>query len=421
MTFDEYRAGAESRTLPERMWSVELFGPGREHLRLVERPVPRPGPGELLLRSDAVGLCASDYKIVLQGERHSRLRGRDLSREPVRLGHEVSLTVVAVGVGLEGRFAVGRRYAIQPDISYRGQPMAYGYRLAGALSHYGLAGPETIDGGYLLPVDDRLGYAQVALTEPWACVLRAYENHRPTRSVKPGGTAWFLGAGPLGLMHIEKGLADGARRILVSDLRADRLAKVERTFAQRARRAGVTLTLFNPAERPASEVAAPGSVDDIVVLAPAREAVQQAFEFLAPGGFLNVFAGFPQRDQSNVTVNLYDMHYRNWTLVATSGSPVEALLEALEACQAGRIDPNNVVAAVGGLQCAIDGIDHLARATFPGRIVIYPHLDIPLRPVEELTGGAPWSTEAERELFRRALQEGRLSRVPPTNEEEEPQ
>lgn len=418
MTFEEYRSAAESQALPERMWSVELFGRGREHLRLVERPVPRPGPGQLLLRSDAVGLCASDYKIVLQGAEHSRLRGRDLSREPVRLGHEVSLTVVAVGPGLEDRFAVGQRYALQPDIYYRGRPMAYGYRLPGALCHYGLAGPEIIEGGYLLAVEDRLGYAQVALTEPWACVLRAYENHRRSRSVKPGGTAWYVGAGPLGLMHIEKGLADGARHIIVSDLRAERLAKVERTFGERARRAGVTLTLFNPAERPASEVISPGSVDDIIILAPSREATQQAFEFLAQDGFLNVFAGFPQRDRSQITVNLYDMHYRNWTLLATSGSPIEALIEALEACREGRIDPNNVVAAVGGLRSAIEGIDHLAQATFPGRIVIYPHLDIPLRPVEELTGGAPWSTEAEEELFRRALAEGRLSRVGPGGEGE---
>ncbi len=410
MTFEEYYAGADAQALPERMWAVELFGQGREHLKLVEYPVPQPGPGQLLLRSDAVGLCASDYKIVLQGETHSRLRGRDLSVEPVRLGHEVSLTVMAVGRGLEDNFAVAQRYAIQPDVLYQGEAMAYGYRLSGALCHYGLAGPEIIDGGYLLPVTDELGYAQVALTEPWACVLGAYRDHRDSRSVKPGGTAWFVGAGPLGLMHIEKGLADGAKHIIVSDLRADRLAKVERTFAERARRAGVTLTLFNPSERSAQEVIQPCSVDDIIILAPVREVAQEALTYLADGGFLNVFAGFPGREDSDITVSLYDMHYRNWTLLATSGSPIEALVEALQACRSGRIDPNNVVAAVGGLRSAREGIDHLAKATFPGRIVIYPHLDIPLTPVEELTGGAPWSRAAERALFERLLAEGRLSR-----------
>jgi len=410
MTFQEYYAAADAQELPERMWSVELFGQGREHLKLMERPVPRPGPGELLLRSDAVGLCASDYKIVLQGEKHSRLRGRDLSAEPVRLGHEVSLTVVALGSGLQGKFVVGQRYAIQPDIVYQGRPLAYGYRLAGALCHYGLAGPEIIEEGYLLPVSDELAYAQVALTEPWACVIRAYHDHRRTQSVKPGGTALYVGAGPLGLMHIEKGLADGARHLIVSDLRADRLAKVERTFAERARRAGASLTTLNSSEKSIKDVIRPGSVDDIIILAPVQQAAQQAFEFLADGGFLNVFAGFPKRDESDITVSLYDMHYRNWTLLATSGSPIESLKEALEACRSGHIDPHNVVAAVGGLQWAVEGIDHLAKATFPGRIVIYPHLDLPLTPVEELTGGGPWSTEAERSLFERLLAEGRLSR-----------
>ena len=410
MTFAEYYGAAEAQALPPRMWAVELFGQGREQLKLVERPVPRPGPGELLLRSDAVGLCASDYKIVLQGETHSRLRGRDLSREPVRLGHEVSLTVMAVGAGLAGRFAVGQRFAIQPDVIHQGRRMAYGYRLAGALAHYGLAGPEIVEGGYLLPVPENLGYAQVALTEPWACVLHAYRHHRRSQSVKPGGTAWYVGAGPLGLMHVEKGLADGAKHIIVSDLKAERLAKVERTFAQRARQVGATLLLFNPAEKAPPTVIQPHSVDDIIILCASRQAGEEAFAFLADDGFLNVFAGFSNRKESEIAVNLYDMHYRNWTLLATSGSPIEALQAALAACQAGRIDPNNVVAAVGGLRSALEGIDHLGEATFPGRIVIYPHLDLPLTLVEEVTGGAPWSTEAERGLFERLLAQGRLSR-----------
>jgi len=403
MTFEEYYRAGGAQELPETMLAVELFGQGREHLKLIERPVPRPGPGELLYRSDAVGLCASDYKIVLQGATHSRLRGRDLSRNPVRLGHEVSLTGVAVGEGLEEDFSVGQRFGVQPDIIHQGKRMAMGYRIPGGLAHYGLAGAEIVQGGYLLPVSDDLGYAQVGLAEPWACVIRAYFDHRDSRSVKRGGTAWYVGAGPLGLMHIEKGLADGAGHIIVSDLRDDRLAKVERTFAQRARSTGVTLTLFNPSTKHPEEVLDSRSVDDIIVLCPSREAAQEAFQYLGDGGVMNVFAGFPDREKSEIALNLYDMHYRNWTLIATSGSPIEALVEALEACQAGRIDPNNVVAAVGGLQCAIEGIDHLPESTFPGRIVIYPHLDLPLTPIEELTGGPPWSNLAERELFQRLL------------------
>ena len=139
--------------------------------------------------------------------------------------------------------------------------------------------------------------------------------------------------------------------------------------------------------------------------------MEEAFGYLADGGFLNVFAGFPKRDEAELSVNLYDMHYRNWMLLATSGSPIEALTEALNACRSGSIDPNNVVAAVAGLESAIEGIDHLAKATYPGRIVIYPHLRLPLTRVEELTGGAPWSNQAERELFEKLLAEGRSGRL----------
>src|SRR5437868_12017867 len=59
--------------------------------------------------SDLVGICFSDIKLLRLGGDHPKLYGRDLSREPTRLGHETSITVVAVGEDLRGRFRPGQR------------------------------------------------------------------------------------------------------------------------------------------------------------------------------------------------------------------------------------------------------------------------------------------------------------------------
>jgi threonine dehydrogenase-like Zn-dependent dehydrogenase len=384
--------------VPETMSALLLYGAGMEQLRLERAPVPRPGPGEYLVQVDAVGVCASDYKMVAQGEAHTRVRGRDLAADPTTPGHEVSFTVVAAGPGMDAA-RVGRRFTLQPNIVYRGVPMAYGYRLAGGLRQYHLIGPEVLEGDYLLDIDPSLSHAQVALAEPWACVYFAYENHRPSKSVKPGGVTWTIGAGPLGLMHVEKAIAAGAARVVLTELRAERLGKVRQTLAPLARRRGVRLDLVNPAETRLADLFKPASVDDVILACPSTRALAEALPYVAQGGFINCFAGFPSREQADFTINLNDMHYGNWTVVASSGSPIECLRRALDDVAAGRIDPHHAVAAVGGIDAAWQAIAEVHAGTYPGKIVIYPQVECALTPVEDLTGGRPWSREAERRLY----------------------
>lgn len=79
-------------TLPDTMEALRLVAWGEEP-RLVRVPVPRPGPGELLLRVDAAGLCHSDLHVIDSG-------GRLPYQLPFTLGHEVAGTVAAVGAGV---------------------------------------------------------------------------------------------------------------------------------------------------------------------------------------------------------------------------------------------------------------------------------------------------------------------------------
>ena len=172
--------------IPKTMWRWNLYGAGFDLLgragRPEEVPVPDYGANELLARPDACGLCFSDTKVIALGGNHPRLVGRDMSANPVTLGHEVVVTIVGVGANLEGKYRIGERYVIQPDVFYQGKGITYGYAIAGGLSEYSVI-PETIlngdEGCYLLPVRADTGLAEAALTEPWACVTAAYHQaHR---------------------------------------------------------------------------------------------------------------------------------------------------------------------------------------------------------------------------------------------------
>jgi threonine dehydrogenase-like Zn-dependent dehydrogenase len=178
-----------TKQLPGSGLRWELSGAGLENLAVARRTVAPPGPGELLMRVDACGICFSDIKVLNLGGQHPRLVGRDLAAEPVVMGHETAMTVVAVGSDLRDRYAPGSRFIIQADVYSGGQNMAFGYRLAGGYSQFQTVGREILDGDegcYLIPVAGHLGYSQAALCEPWACVEAAYA-FQPRPGPRPGG------------------------------------------------------------------------------------------------------------------------------------------------------------------------------------------------------------------------------------------
>jgi threonine dehydrogenase-like Zn-dependent dehydrogenase len=187
------------RHLPETMLAWPLYGAGIENLGhdgQPERwPVPRPSASEILVRSDAVGLCYSDVKVIRLGGDHPRLYGRNLKSSPIVQGHELALTVVQVGDGWRNHFHPGQRLALQADVYYGGRNLSVGYMFHGGLAQYILLGPEILagdEGCYAIPVDNSLGYAEVALTEPWACVEAAYVPRRRV-CLEPGGVLWIVG------------------------------------------------------------------------------------------------------------------------------------------------------------------------------------------------------------------------------------
>lgn len=183
--------------LPQTYHAWQLFGAGLEQFgeqgapsRLALRP---PKDNEVLLRVDAVGICLSDIKIITLGGEHPRLRGRDLRTEPVVLGHECAVTVVAAGANYAEQFPKGRRYIVQADIYYQGRGLAFGYMLAGGMAEYTYVDERVLEGDegcYLLPVAPHVGYSQAALAEPWACVEMSYSLEE---SPLPEGSTLLVG------------------------------------------------------------------------------------------------------------------------------------------------------------------------------------------------------------------------------------
>ncbi|WP_030796097.1 NAD(P)-dependent alcohol dehydrogenase [Streptomyces sp. NRRL S-337] len=206
--------------IPATMRAAVLHGP--EKLKLEERPVPTPGPGEVLIRVEAVGTCGSDVHYY----RHGRI-GDFVVRAPLVLGHEAAGTVVACGPGVDPR-RTGRRVAIEPGTPCGtcGECRAGRYNLCPGMRF--LATPP-VDGAFCAylavhqdfahDVPDSLTIEDAALLEPLSVAVWACRKAR----VAPGDRVLITGAGPIGLIAARTARAFGAREVLVTDVVPHRL------------------------------------------------------------------------------------------------------------------------------------------------------------------------------------------------------
>jgi L-sorbose 1-phosphate reductase len=311
--YERYRGAIDPTPGEALAWNV--YGTGIERVGRDGRPelvpVPPPGPDQLLIRVDAVGLCFSDIKLIRLGGDHPKLYGRDLEHDPTRLGHEASVTVMAVGDRLTGRFRPGQRLAIQPDIYIGGKSAAYGYTTPGGLIEYHVIGPEVLDaddGAYVVPVDDRLGYAETALTEPWACVEAAY-THRRRLEPLAGGRMLIVGrSDDERLYELDDAVAGASSVTLIG-------APAAVEAAVRAANSGAEIATAGAIED--------GPFDDVILLGPRSAAdVSRASDALAFRGVLNIVADEPL--DGPVDIDIGRLHYHYIAYVGTTGTNVGA-------------------------------------------------------------------------------------------------
>ena len=320
---DQYRRADAPLPPAYRLWP--LYGAGFESMgrdgQPIEVPLPAYGPDELLIRHDACGLCFSDIKVINQGQSHPRIF-RDMKTEPVVLGHEVSMTIVGVGEKLRGQYHVGDRLTLETDVLLHGRMVAYGYWFQGGLSQYSVIGPDIYasdQGNNLILARPDKGYAEIALTEPWACVVAAYALQYRT-GLKPGGTTWIIGAGGDKPYTISAGfdVAAHPKRLL--------LTHVPPAFAAwltaRAKELGVEVVDVPDVAAPPVEFA-----DDIVLLGAAADLIETVSPRLDQFGILALMADAPLARK--VKVDVGRVHYHRWTFVGSRGTDIALAYSAV--------------------------------------------------------------------------------------------
>lgn len=323
-------------SLPDKSWAWNLYGAGLENMGRGGEPepfsIPEPNDDQLLVRIDSIGVCFSDVKILKQGGSHPKLYNRDLSVEPTRLGHEVSLTIVKVGKNLQDKYSPGQRLAVQPDIYQQGKSTAYGYTIPGGLTQYHLIGDEVLKtdaGACLLPVEEDMGYAESSLLEPWGCVIAAYTQRRRL-TPKPGGIMWIIGQpGDEKTYTFSAGL-DAPSTIVLTDIPDSVKELVALTQAKVLERNSLAPADY---ESLSKELTNGAGFDDIVILSPtSASTVSQIARFVARRGTCNLLGTQPL--DGLVQVDLGRLHYDYIAFLGNNGTDIAASYgEARNRCE----------------------------------------------------------------------------------------
>ncbi|MGP4113459.1 zinc-dependent alcohol dehydrogenase family protein [Streptomyces sp. 4N509B] len=275
-----------------------------------------PGPGEVVVKVAATGVCSIDLR-VLDGEYAPTL--------PLVPGHEFAGEVVAVGSGVTD-FGIGSRVAVYPYLWCHECPAcrqgrnnlcerwsAIGVTVSGGAAEYA-----AVPAANCVPVHDSVRLEDACLIEPLSSAIRGYD----VLTSRVGVSVLIYGAGTMGLMMLELGKLSGASRVDVVDTNTERLGV--------ASIVGCTATATRPDEFDN------GRGWDVVVDCTGNDrAIEDGITRVAPGGTFLQF-GVTNR-AARVLIDPYRIYNKEITV---TGSMVE-LHENFE--RAARLFANGVV------------------------------------------------------------------------------
>ena len=329
---------------------------GPDEIEVKEIETPEAGAGEVLVEVGANTLCGTDVRI-LRGEKTTGIY------PPSILGHEFAGRVAAVGEGVEG-YDIGVPVAMYPTIPclrcfYCKRDMenvclnwkAMGYEVDGGLSQYVRIPADAVEAGCLFVAHEDVPPEQLALAEPLSCCVHGQRLSR----VGLDDTVLIMGAGPIGLFHVQLSLLAGARTVIVSEPSESR---------QRfARDLDARVVTVDPTSEDLPGVVAEHTdglgADVVLICIGMPPLVNQAFELARKGGRINVFAGLANDGWAEVAANL--IHYNQLEVTGVTGARRLDYEVALRLVESGRVDVSDMVTHRFPLQDAVEAVETSAR------------------------------------------------------------
>ena len=330
-------------------------------IRLEDIPIPKIGPGELLVKVKASGICGSD---VMEWYR--------TSRAPLVLGHEISGEIVDLGLGVEHynkgdrvfvshhvpcntcRFCLSGRYTVCDTLHHTNFD-------PGGFSEYIRVPKINVDRGVFLIPDD-ISFEEATFIEPLACVLHG----QTLVGIRPGRSVMNIGSGISGLLHIQLAKTLGAGRIIATDIIDYRLHAAKRFGAD------VIINSADVEDIPKSlvEVNDGHLVDLVIVCTGAESVIDSALKSVDRSGTILFFA--PSKPDVTIPFPLNDFWRNEITLTTSYAASPSDIKAAIELIRAKRVNVKDMITHRLSLEDAGKGFKLVSEAKESIKVIIKP-------------------------------------------------
>ncbi len=330
-------------------------------IRIEERPLPEIGPGELLVKVEASGICGSDA-----------LEWYRIKKAPLVLGHELAGVVTQAGAGVAG-FREGDRVVVDHHVPCGScrfcrnghetmcEALLHKTNIdPGGFAEYCRVPAINVEKGGVIPIPDHVSFEDASLAEPLATVIRGQR----IAGIRPGQTVLVMGAGIAGLLHVLAARAAGAGFVAATDVSDYRL--------EAAHNFGADLALRASEDVNASLKESTGGLADLVIVSTgARQVAVQALQAADLGGTVLFFASTDPGVETPLSIN--DFFWRRDTALTTTyaGTPGD-YRDALDLIASGRIDVHQMITHRLPLARTSEGFQMVASGQGSIKVIVEP-------------------------------------------------
>lgn len=331
-------------------------------IRVEERPVPKIGPGEILMKVKSSGICGSDLMEWYRTQKVPRV-----------LGHEVSGKIVEVGPDVTDLKAGDRIVASHHVPCYGCHYCRLGHHTlcdtlrttnfdpGGFAQWIRLPKINVRYGIYRIP--NNVSFEEATIVEPLACVIRGQKKV----DVRQGQTVLVMGCGSSGLLHIMAAKSRGGVRALACDIVDFRLETARQLGADE------TLKAAEDLPRRIAEANEGRLADVVIVCAGGKEATLQALQCIGRGGVVLFFA-LHSPDQT-ISLPLNEVFWQKGaTLTSTYAASPENHREAMDLIAEGSVPVSRLITHRLGLSEIAKGFEVASNASKSIKVLIDPTL-----------------------------------------------
>ncbi|MCK5828493.1 alcohol dehydrogenase catalytic domain-containing protein [Candidatus Bipolaricaulota bacterium] len=309
---------------------------------------PKADDSKIIVKIKYCGICTLEQRLYT---------GDMKIYYPIIPGHEASGEIVEVGANVIGDFTPGMRVAL--DLITRcGQchfcrtgssnlcsnRFKRGQQVLGGFGEY-----IAVDGSQVFPIPDNMTLQEVSFTEPVACCIRSLKKLQ----VVLGENVLIVGAGTMGILHLQVARAMGAR-VFVSDPDLKRLEVAKNLGA---------FAVIDPSKEDLKEIIRSETdgigVGACVVTSPAPVALSSGISALAKGGRLNIYTSY--LEEMSLPIDANNVHRNEILITGSEGRTAIDFQQAVKLIAYGMIDVNPLISQVVDYESITEGIEAAMR------------------------------------------------------------